>query len=125
MEDGMINSRVLPLLVIGVCLSQPTFAQINPFRGSSSTPLNADDLSALTDATNRLLGRPRLVLGDSEAWSNSNSGASGTVTAGNAMQGKGMPCRLVNYRTTVPGPRPQRTATLTWCKTTEGWKVAS
>jgi hypothetical protein len=121
----LIHHRILPLLIIGACLSQPTFAQINPFRGSGATPLNADDLAALTDATNRLLDRPQLVAGDSERWSNAKSEASETVTAGNAEKRKGMACRVVNYRLSLPGPRPQRTGTLTWCKTSDGWKLAS
>ena len=40
------------------------------------------------------------------------------------LQRKGMACRVVNYQTTVPGPRAQRSATITWCKTNDGWKVA-
>jgi surface antigen len=119
----MIQHRILPLLLAATFLSQPAFAQINPFRGSGATPLNADDIAALTEATNRLLDRPQLVPGGIESWSNPKSGASGTVTAGKPLQRKGMACRVVNYQTTVPGPRAQRSATITWCKTNEGWKV--
>ena len=114
--------RLLGLLLLAACLSQPSWAQINPFRGSGRTPLNADDIAALTDATNRLLDSPQLVAGASEAWSNPKSGASGTVAAGNTAQRKGMACRIVRYQTTVPGS-PPRSATLTWCKTANGWKI--
>jgi hypothetical protein len=113
--DTMICHRLLPVLLIAAGLSQSAFAQINPFRGSRSTPLNNDDMAALTDATNRLLGNPQLATGASETWSNPQSGASGTVIAGHAVQRKGL----------VPGPTPQRTTNLTWCKTANGWKIAS
>jgi surface antigen len=119
----MIHHRILPLLLIAACLSQSALAQINPFRGSRATPLNADDVKALNDATNRLLERPQLAAGGTESWSNPQSGASGTVTAGNALQRKGMACRIVRYQLTVPGPREQRSVSLTWCKTQEGWKI--
>ena len=33
----MTLRRLLTLLVVAVCLSQPALAQINPFRGSSGT----------------------------------------------------------------------------------------
>jgi surface antigen len=78
----MTLPRLLTLLVVAVCLSQPVLAQINPFRGSGGTPLNRDDIAALTDATYRLLDQPQLVAGASEIWSNPRSGIGGTVTAG-------------------------------------------
>ena len=57
--DRLMGYRLLGLLLVSsACLSQPSWAQINPFRGSGRTPLNADDIAALTDATNRLLDRP-------------------------------------------------------------------
>jgi surface antigen len=121
--DRLMRYRLLGLLLVSsACLSQPSWAQINPFRGSSRTPLNADDIAALTDATNRLLDSPQLIVGAIETWSNPKSGASGTVTAGNTAQRKGMACRIVRYQTTVSGSS-ERSATLTWCKTANGWKI--
>ena len=93
----MIRHRFLPLLLIAIGLSQPAFAQINPFRGSSGTPLSAADIAALTDATNRLLDRPDLVAGGTETWSNPQSGASGTVAAGRRC--------LLSGRRGAPSPR--------------------
>ena len=119
----MIHHRFLPLLLIAASLSQPALAQINPFRGSGSTPMSEADIAALTDATNRLLDRPQLVAGGTETWSNVQSGASGTVTAGAAVKRKGLACRVVNYHSTIPGPRAERSVTLTWCKTNDGWKI--
>ena len=119
----MRHHRLLPVLLMAICLSQPAFAQINPFRGSVGTPLSAADIAALTDATNRLLDRPNLSVGDTESWSNPQSGASGSVAAGSAEQRDGLTCRVVLYQHTVPGPDPQRSVTLTWCKTKDGWKI--
>jgi surface antigen len=119
----MGRPRLLPLLLIVVCLLQPALAQINPFRSSRGTPLSKADIAALTEATNRLLDRPDLVAGGIETWSNPDSGGNGTVTAGNAVQRKGLACRIVRYESTIPGPTPQRSTTLTWCKTKDGWKI--
>jgi surface antigen len=119
----MIRHRLLSLLLISACLPAPAFAQINPFRGTAQTPLSADDISALTEATNQLLDRPQLTAGAVETWSNPQSGARGTVTAGNPVQRHGLACRVVRYQLTVPGPGAQRSRTLTWCKTKDGWKT--
>ena len=119
----MIHKRiVLSLLVAALCV-EPALAQVNPFRGSRSTPLNSDDITALTEATNRLLDRPQLTVGATESWSNPKSGASGTVTAGDPVKRKGLACRVMRYQASVPGPRAERAATLTWCKTKDGWKL--
>ncbi len=121
----MTQFRLLPLLMLAACLSQPASAQINPFRGTRATPLTADDIAALTDATNRLLDRPGLAAGAKETWTNPKSGANGTVTAGNATKRRGLACRTMRYDVTVPGPRSERNRTLTWCKTQDGWKLGS
>lgn len=119
-----MHRRIIPSLFIVACLALPAKAQINPFRGSAGTPLNNDDIAALIDATNRLLTRPKLAIGDSDTWSNPKSGAHGTVTAGSATQRKGLACRVMTYRHTVPGPQAERSGALTWCKTADGWKTA-
>ncbi len=115
--------RLVTLLLVGACLSQAAMAQINPFRGTRGTPLNDADIAALTAATNRLLDQPQLSVGATDSWSNPASGASGTVTAGNAVHRKGMACRIIRYVNSSPGPRGQRSANLTWCKTKDGWKL--
>jgi surface antigen len=123
LEDAMMRQRLLTLLVVAVCLSQPALAQINPFRSGRGTPLNNDDLAALTDATNRLLDQPQLVAGASETWNNPQSGVSGTVTAGSAVKRHGLACRVVYYERTVPNRTANRSTTLTLCKTKDGWKI--
>jgi len=122
-DPAMIRHRLVPMLLIATCLSQLALAQINPFRGSSGAPLNATGITALADSPNRPLDRPELVIGGTEAWSSPQSGASGTVTAGDVVQREGLACRVLSYQHTIPGPNPQRTAMLTWCKTQDGWKI--
>ncbi len=119
----MIRKRIVLPLLVAALFAGPALAQINPFRGSRSTPLNADDLTALGEATNCLLDRPQLAVGATESWSNPKSGASGTVTAGDPVKRHGLACRVMRYSAAVPGPRAERAATLTWCKTKDGWKL--
>jgi len=119
----MIGYRFLPMLFAAMCITGSASAQINPFRGSNATPLSSEDLAALNDASARLLNRSALTAGETEAWRNDASGARGVITAGQRVRHKGLACRVLTYEATVPGPRPDRAATLTWCKTTSGWKI--
>jgi surface antigen len=118
-----VTLQRLFLLLAAICLAQPALAQINPFRGSRGSALNRDDIAALTDATNRLLDQPNLVVGASETWSNPQSGISGTVTAGDAVKRHGMMCRITQYERTVPNRTANRSTTVTMCKTKDGWKL--
>ena len=121
----MSRQSLVLLLLIGACLPGVAQAQINPFRGTRASPLNGGDVSALTDATHHLLNSPGLTAGAKETWSNPNSGANGTVTAGSTVRQKGLACRVMLYDYTVPGPHSERNRKLTWCKTHDGWKIGS
>lgn len=119
----MKRQRLWLLPLAGICLSLPTQAQISPFRGGKGPPLSAADITALTDTTNRLLDQPQLAVGASEPWSNPQSGANGTATAGKTLQRHGLSCRSVEYLLIFPSPNPERKRTLVWCKTKDGWKI--
>jgi surface antigen len=121
----MLSSRRSLLLAIGsAAIPVAAAAQgLNPFRGSKGTPLKADDLKALGDATTKLLDQPQLSVGASEGWSNPVSGISGSVTAGQSVQRHGLACRVTGYAIAGPGKEPPRKVSLTWCKTKDGWKV--
>ena len=119
----MVPRRLLLLPLIAVCLSHPAAAQINPFQGSRATPLNSDDIAALTAATQRLFDRPQLVAGGTETWSNPKSGANGAVIAGDPTRRHGLACRVMIYHTFVPGPLPERRTTLVVCPTKDGLKI--
>lgn len=112
---------LLSLVVSGV-LCQPALAQINPFRNSEAQPLNSADLKALENASYRLLGRSNLAPGATDRWHTEHS--SGTVSAGNAVTRKGLSCRILNYKLAMAAqPDANRTSSLTWCKTKNGWKI--
>ncbi len=123
LEDAMMRQCFLPPLLVALCLSQPAFAQFNPYISSRETPMNADDIAALNGAIFRLLDRSQLASGATENWSNPRSGAGGTVIAGPSAQRKGLACRIVSYRNIIPGPTANRDVTVTWCKTNDGWKI--
>lgn len=109
-------------LVAGGVLGQPALAQVNPFRNSEAEPLNSADLKALENASYRLLGHANLTPGASDRWHTEH--ASGTVSAGNAVTRKGLSCRILNYKLAMAAqPNANRTSSLTWCKTKNGWKI--
>ena len=116
----MQHIRIALLFLAVASVVVPAQAQINPFRNSSGRPLNRDDLAALNEATNRLLEHPQLEVGSVESWNNPRSGVEGTVTAGNPVTRRGMACRVVFYHLNIRN----RDATLTWCRTPDGWRIA-
>lgn len=115
--------RALVLILVALGMPLTASAQINPFRGSKGTPLKAEDITALNAATNRLLDRPQLAVGDKETWSSTKTGVAGTVTAGNPVQKHGLACRMADYVINGPGSEPDRQVSFTWCKTKSGWKT--
>jgi len=126
LEAYTMHRRTLLLLIAsGFVISLPlsASAQINPFRKTRGTHLQATDLNALNDATQKLLGHGQPKVGAKESWNNEKTGIAGTVTAGKAVQRHGLACRMTDYVISGPGAEPKRTATLTWCKTKDGWKI--
>jgi len=98
-------------------------AQINPFRGSKGTPLKAEDLTALSAATNRLLDRPQLAAGDKSHGAPEDGGGC-TVTAVQSGAEKRVGLPHGGLRDNGPGSEPDRQVSLTWCKTKGGWKTS-
>jgi surface antigen len=116
-------AQMVMLSVAGVCLATGASSQINPFRGSQSARMTNEDITALRDASNRLLNQSNLKKGEKEIWR--STGTSGTVTAGNPAQRQGLACRILDYTYTMSSEVGKvRNGTLTWCKTGEGWKVS-
>jgi hypothetical protein len=123
-------ARVLALPLSIVCTLaalQPSLghAQGRPYRYSNETRLTKDDLDARDAAARQLLDRPQLTDGGFEVWNSPSSGTNGTIVAGKAVQRHGLACRQLTYFTSVagPGPRPNRTTEVVWCKTAAGWKL--
>lgn len=116
-------AKIALLSVAGACLATAASSQINPFRGSRDARMTNEDITALKDASNRLLNHSSLKKGEKETWR--SAGSSGTVTAGNPAQRQGLSCRILDYSYTMSSEAGKvRNGTLTWCKTGEGWKIS-
>lgn len=61
--------------------------------------------------------------GDTYTWSNSATGASGTVTPGKTYKKNGLACRRTEFTTYAGGERGGSAWNL--CKTSAGWKIVS
>jgi hypothetical protein len=120
----MTHRRRSVLVACSVVLFCPPLAQaqINPFRGGSRAGLRSDDLKLMEDAASKLLARPDLSVGSTEAWFNDRTGASGTVSVEGTTTRHGMTCHKVNYATLQQGGR-HRDSVVNWCKTPAGWKI--
>ena len=120
----MTHLRRLLLMAASVALLGPTLAQaqVNPFRSSGRAGLRADDIKLMEEAASKLLARPDLSVGSTEAWSNDRTGASGTVSVEGTTVRHGMTCQRVNYATTRSGGQ-ERDTVVNWCKTPAGWRI--
>src|SRR3954468_15915007 len=81
-ETGMIKLRPFVPVVCSVALLLTTSAQaqINPFRSGSRAGLRPNDIKLMEEAASKLLAKPDLRVGSTEAWSSDSTGASGTVS---------------------------------------------
>jgi hypothetical protein len=121
----MTHLRRSVLMACSLSILCPAFvqAQINPFRSSNRAGLRPDDIKLMDSASSKLLARPDLSVGSTEAWSNDSTGASGTVSVEDTAVRRGITCHRVNYATTQRGGRHRNTV-VNWCKTTAGWKIS-
>lgn len=112
------------ILALGVSTSQ---AQINPFRSSrQAAGITNSDVKLIDQASNRLNATEPLQVGDSQDWSNIESGNSGKVTVTRLFQSGGMACHGVRYDMSYKAKRPTTHYILNWCKTRSGeWKIKS
>jgi surface antigen len=120
----MIKLRPFVPVVCSVALLLTTSAQaqINPFRSGSRAGLRPNDIKLMEEAASKLLAKPDLRVGSTEAWSNDSTGASGTVSVEDTNQHRGLTCHKVNYATSQR-TRPTRDTVVNWCKTPSGWKI--
>ena len=111
-------------LILCVLLPAAAPAQINPFRGSRSPGLSAEDNQLLFDSIERLNSAEPAKVGRSEAWNNPQTKTSGTSTILRVFHSGGMACHLVRNHIVVAGQPPGRDYRLTWCRTPSGeWKI--
>src|SRR5215469_11063980 len=121
--------RVRSSLCLSVALAVGLFlpaaqAQVNPFRGSGSRGLSAEDNQMLFDSVARLNAAEPSKVGNSESWSNPQTNASGTSTILRVFHSGGMDCHLVRHHIVIAGRQPGQNFRLTWCRTSSGeWKI--
>ena len=113
----------LALPVLGLMASAPVQAQVNPFGDSSKIKLSNGDFKVLDEATQKLLSNPDLKPGTQESWTNPATKSTGSLTVKNQLHRKGFSCVAVGYQSMARGRPPNRTGELTWCKTSDGWKI--
>jgi surface antigen len=122
-----MNRRLTLALLAGTGLLLPIAgqAQLNPFRSSWRAGLSNEDFRLMNQAAEQLRNKTNVPDGTSTEWSNTRSGASGTITIDSTFHSRGMLCRKMDYSATRPDGRAPATATLNWCKTPQGWKILS
>jgi len=98
-------------------------AQVNPFLSSSSAGLRSSDFQVMHDAARKLAAQGHPADGTSQAWSNPQTGASGSVTVEGTFHHKAMLCRKVEYRAQSAPGADELSAEVSWCKTPNGWKM--
>jgi hypothetical protein len=119
------SPTVALLIICAIGILQPSVVEAQWRNLSRGTRLTKQDMDALSAASKQLLDRPQVSDGAFAVWNNPASGASGSIVAGEAVTRNGLACRQLTYFTTVvgPGPRPNRTTDVVWCKTETGWKL--
>jgi hypothetical protein len=123
-QHGRIWLTALVLASLGMATAQ---AQINPFRSSKQgAGLTNADVGMLEAAVEQLNSTNPLHVGDSQDWSNSDTGNSGKVTVTRLFQSGGMACHGMRYDLSYKDKRPPAQLMLNWCKTAAGeWKIKS
>lgn len=116
------------LAVLGAALlATSAQAQISPFRNSRNSPkLNAEDTRMLDDSLGRLNGASDVHAGQSDRWSNPQTGSSGTSTIERVFRSGDMPCHAVRLAVSARGRKRPVSYNLTYCRTPGGeWKIRS
>jgi hypothetical protein len=123
-QCGRIGLAALVLASLGVSASQ---AQISPFRSSrQGIGLTNSDVKMVDEAVDRLNSTEPLHVGDSQDWSNPDTGNSGKVTVTRFFESGGMACHGVRYDLLYKAKPVPTHYNLNWCKTKLGeWKIKS
>jgi surface antigen len=120
--------RAMLALCLGMLALRSGYAQLSGFYPINSDGVSLDnaDFTALVDAANNLLNKPRLVKGDNTSWRNEQSGSHGTISVADSFHHGSMMCHTLNYLTNPMASPSGNTITLKWCKTGDGsWKILS
>ena len=115
MATARLQVLAAALAMIPAILASDARGQLNPLR---ELELTAGDLELLTTTADRLYEAGRL--GAVEAWSNPESGNSGTVEILELFEREGLPCRRVEHVVKVErDPVPKRLI-LASCRVPDG-----
>lgn len=93
----MILARILGTIAVAALLVSAAAAQgINPF-GRAGFSLTKTDVATLEAATRPFFDDNTVPLGTSRAWSNPDSGNTGTAILVSRFEYKKMPCRRIQH----------------------------
>ena len=83
----------------------------------------AGDRTLLFQSIDRLNATPDLKVGQTDSWSNTETGGSGVNTVERIFKADGMPCHRLEHFIATAGRPDGSTFTMTWCRTAQGaWK---
>ena len=119
-----MNARrtVLVVLTVGLLWTQTAEAQVNPF--GDSLDLKDSDVALLQAAASTLFQDDHARIGQTETWSNPETGNSGTVSLLQLFEHAGMPCRRLRHHIKQRGHADQITYQFARCRTSDGsWKL--
>jgi surface antigen len=123
-----MRPRWLAVATAGMALwlaAAPVQAQVNPFRSDRlGRSMSQEDRTLMTESIDRLNATPNLRVGQTDSWSNPQTGSSGVNTVQGNFRANGMPCHRVQHFI-ARGDRPEgSTFSMTWCRTAQGaWKM--
>jgi surface antigen len=118
----MRRTRIL-LVGVSIALAAASAAaqNIGFLRDSAMSFMNREDSAMLVRNFTQALDS--LPDGHTSTWTNPKTGSSGTATPLNTTSQKGMTCRLLEMSNQAGGQ--SGASKFTFCKTKDGWKIAS
>jgi hypothetical protein len=127
MKRRTLACLILALPLLPLAPTHGLRAQINPFGWQlNQRSLTSDDLTLLFNSTARLNESATLTVGAANAWSNEQTGSSGTTTVTRIYLSDGMPCHDLRYALVPRGRQPPRIYDMTWCRIPSGeWRIKS
>ena len=113
---------LLVALTIGLLWVQVAAAQVNPF--GDSLDLEDSDINLLQAAANALFQDEKAGIGQTETWSNPQTGNSGAVLLLRLFEHAGLPCKRLQHSIKQKGRADQITYQFARCRTSDGsWKL--
>jgi hypothetical protein len=117
---------LLALSILGLAVPSVD-AQINPFRSSRNSPsLSPEDNAMLFASIDRLNEAQPHQVGQSDSWTNPQTGSTGVSTIQRIFRSHGTDCHSVHHEISVQGRTPGRGYDLKWCQAANGtWKIVN